>query len=141
MTSAPKSLNIMPQNGPGARPAISTTLIPLRAIAKVSTTKTFKCKEGFCRLQNGLPWSLRLQHTFFDSRRACLKLRPFLLPTSESFINNTILIDYKFDLYILLYTNNNKRNNIVRNSRQKASNTTISGTKSILLFSCELMIS
>src|SRR5512139_4059410 len=33
-TSAPKSARIMPQNGAGARPAISTTRIPCRALMR-----------------------------------------------------------------------------------------------------------
>lgn len=45
MTFAPKSLKTNPQNGAGARPTISMTLIPRRAIGFVSL-KISKQKQG-----------------------------------------------------------------------------------------------
>jgi hypothetical protein len=45
MTSAPKSLRIIPQKGAGAKPAISITLIPLRAIPEIQAEKKLKCSE------------------------------------------------------------------------------------------------
>ena len=45
MTEAPKSFRISPQNGAGASPAISTTLIPFRGIIAAVCLKKRKCSR------------------------------------------------------------------------------------------------